>query len=218
MKMDARTALLDAAEQLFGQHGISAVSDRKIAEAARNSNHSAVGYHFGGRTGLLEALSIRHSSAMEEHRARLFATSDSLRGDIEALVLPVTDLLSALPRPSWRARFLQQALTDPNAMGAKTAWPASAPVVHEISRSVGARLSHIDTGVIEGRGRMMMHVMVSACADMEARPDVTPEVWRAAGIFLCESMVGLLAAPSSQVLPRYGPNREGILPVRHAMA
>lgn len=45
-----RQALLDSAEELFAAHGIDAVSNRRIAEHAGNSNHSAVNYHFAAAT------------------------------------------------------------------------------------------------------------------------------------------------------------------------
>lgn len=50
-----RQALLDSAEELFAAHGIDAVSNRRIAEHAGNSNHSAVNYHFGSRDELIRA-------------------------------------------------------------------------------------------------------------------------------------------------------------------
>ena len=52
----ARNALLDAAERLFAESGVAQVSDRRVAEAAGNTNHSAVRYYFGGREGLLKAM------------------------------------------------------------------------------------------------------------------------------------------------------------------
>ena len=110
---DARGPLLDTAERLFAEQGIPTVSDRQIADAAGNSNHSAVRYYFGGRTGLLHALMDRHRDEVEPAQERMFERSDSLLGDVRALVIPLTDALGALPTPSWRARFIRQAMHDP---------------------------------------------------------------------------------------------------------
>ena len=40
-------AILVAAERLFAEHGVFAVSNRQVSEAAGQGNNAAVGYHFG---------------------------------------------------------------------------------------------------------------------------------------------------------------------------
>ena len=68
-KADAtRTALLTAAERLFAEHGLDAVSNRQISEAAGQANNYAVGYHFGSRTDLLRALLQSHVVPLDEIR------------------------------------------------------------------------------------------------------------------------------------------------------
>ena len=54
-KTDTRKALLEAAEQLFAQHGFEAVSVRHLATAA-GANLSMVSYYFGSKEGLFEEL------------------------------------------------------------------------------------------------------------------------------------------------------------------
>ncbi|MFC7467120.1 TetR/AcrR family transcriptional regulator [Actinomadura keratinilytica] len=98
----SRTALLDAAERLFAEAGIAQTSDRKIAEAAGNSNHSAVGYYFGGREGLLRALLTRHITGLEPRRQEMSAASASLLDDVRGLVVPATDALGALAAQAGR--------------------------------------------------------------------------------------------------------------------
>lgn len=90
-------ALLDAAERLFAEAGIAQVSDRRVAEAAGNTNHSAVRYYFGGREGLLRALIARHAAAVEEPRRAMSESSGSVLDDIRSLVVPTTTVLAALP-------------------------------------------------------------------------------------------------------------------------
>lgn len=46
-----RTALIDAAIRLFGEHGYEAVSTRDIADLAA-ANIGSIAYHFGGKPGL----------------------------------------------------------------------------------------------------------------------------------------------------------------------
>jgi AcrR family transcriptional regulator len=53
---DARTRLREAALELFGRHGIAATSTRAILSAAGLRNPSAINYHFGSKTGLVDDL------------------------------------------------------------------------------------------------------------------------------------------------------------------
>ncbi|MFE9922356.1 TetR/AcrR family transcriptional regulator [Streptomyces sp. NPDC005774] len=207
----ARTALLDAAERLFVQSGISHVSDRKVAETAGNTNHSAVGYYFGGREGLLRALLTRHLSVLEEPRRAMFERSDSLLDDVRSLVVPVTDTLAELPRPTWRARFVSQAMHHPVTTALLYGMAAQAPTATLIIRSVVTRLDHLPRDIVRGRAMLMTHIVMSACADMEelAERDGKPPRWHAAGDFLSDSIAGLLTAPVSR---RPAEDGEGFLP------
>jgi AcrR family transcriptional regulator len=50
-----RERILTAAERLFAEHGVSAVSNRQVAEAAGQGNTAVVGYHFGTKADLIRA-------------------------------------------------------------------------------------------------------------------------------------------------------------------
>ncbi len=63
-----RERLLDAAEMLFAEHGIGAVSFREINRAAGAKNAVAVQYHFGDRDGILRAISAKHFPAVDARR------------------------------------------------------------------------------------------------------------------------------------------------------
>ncbi len=194
---DARERLLDAAERLFAERGIPTVSDRQVAEAGGNTNHSAVGYYFGGRDGLLVALVHRHHEGLEPEYRRLFEASDSLVGDIRALVLPLTASFAALPSPSWRARFLHQALNDPPTAAMLRERGDRDSVVAEIVRSAVARLAHLDQTIVEARARMTTHLVSTSCSELEERAATSgdPPRWPEAGAFLCDAIAGLLQAP-----------------------
>lgn len=195
---DASGPLLDAAERLFAEHGIAQVSDRKIAEEAGNNNHSAVRYYFGGRPGLLEALLDRHLDELEDERALMFARSTSLLDDIRSLVIPVTATFAALPGPSWRARFIQQVFNDPSVVELLRLRDDRAPVVAQILQSVADRLKHLDRTIVEGRARLMTHLLITACAEIEKDADGDgAQDWVAAGDFLCDAIAGMLEAPIS---------------------
>jgi AcrR family transcriptional regulator len=67
-------ALLDAAEELFAQHGYAAVGIREIAERAK-ANIAAIKYHFGSKSELYLATVRRAMS-----RGEAAAAWDALRG------------------------------------------------------------------------------------------------------------------------------------------
>ncbi|MFI6226949.1 TetR family transcriptional regulator [Micromonospora echinospora] len=193
----ARTALLDAAERLFAVSGIAQVSDRKVAEAAGNSNHSAVRYYFGGREGLLRALIVRHASALEEPRRALFDRSDSVLGDVRSLVVPTMEALAALPQPTWRARFLAQALHDPATRAVMIETAEATPTATLVLRSLACRLQHLEPGVVTARAGLITRIVATAAAEVETRAerDGTDPRWPSVGDFLCDAIAGMLVAP-----------------------
>jgi AcrR family transcriptional regulator len=83
-----REKLLDAAELLYGERGVDAVSFREIRLAAGQRNTSALQFHFGDRGGLLLALAQRHLPRLEAIREDIFQqlVTDGRLGDDAALV------------------------------------------------------------------------------------------------------------------------------------
>ncbi|MGI5220859.1 TetR/AcrR family transcriptional regulator [Nocardia sp. CA-290969] len=198
----ARQALLDAAEELFAVHGIDSVSNRRIAEYAGQSNHSAVTYHFGGRDELLRALIDRYREPVSRLRAELFArlpAEPTLTEYLQCLILPVTGHIGSLPAPTRRARFQRLLATTPStaAMLAETA--RSDESSKRLIAGIDELLSAVPATVKAGRERVMGRMIIDICAEYEARIDEgsqTPQ-WTALGYFLTDACAGLLSAPVS---------------------
>lgn len=112
----ARERIIEAAERLFAQRGIAAVSLREISAAANQRNTSAVQYHFGSKHGLIEAIHVYRLQAINERRLALLAELDGdgraadLRSLAGAMIYPVVESLRA---GSCYVRFAAQALADP---------------------------------------------------------------------------------------------------------
>lgn len=67
-----RTALILAAERLFGDFGIDAVGLRAVSLAAHQKNNNVVQYHFGSKLGLLDAiLELREGQLQPQRQAML---------------------------------------------------------------------------------------------------------------------------------------------------
>jgi len=99
MGNDTRDRIVRAAELLFAERGIAAVSLREINRAAEQHNTGAVQYHFGDREGLLKALVDKHRHDSEPRRHALldqYEESDEadLRALSAALVQPIAAKLN----------------------------------------------------------------------------------------------------------------------------
>ena len=66
-------AILKAAERLYAEHGVFAVSNRQVSEAAGQGNNAAVGYHFGTKADLVRAIEHKHRGPIEELRQQRIA-------------------------------------------------------------------------------------------------------------------------------------------------
>jgi AcrR family transcriptional regulator len=116
---DTRTHLLDAAEQLFAEHGFSGTSVRAITDLA-GANLAAVGYHFGSKAELLAAVARR---VVEPIVAAQSAALDLLLGRtadpsvtelVEAFTLPLFDEMPADDEGGARtSRLIVTIIVDP---------------------------------------------------------------------------------------------------------
>lgn len=200
---ETRERILSAAERLYAEHGVLAVSNRQVSEAAGQGNNFAVGYHFGTRTDLVRAVVRRHGEPMERARAAMLAAlgpDPGLRDWLDCLVRPVTRHLDALGSPSWVARFTAQVTTEPAlrplAVDDALAESSMRAVVAGVHRCVPV----LPEPVQAERAAMLRHLLVHVCAERErdlAAGAPTPRAtWDEAADGLVDAMAGLLLAPT----------------------
>lgn len=96
---DTRAQLIEAAERLFAERGVEAVSLREINREADQRNTTALQYHFEDRAGLIQAIRAKHESAIDASRTPLLDAIEnggprSLRDFATALVLPLSTKLA----------------------------------------------------------------------------------------------------------------------------
>lgn len=110
----AREAMLDAAEEIGCTAGLGAITLTAVQQHAGQANKSAAAYHFGSRTGLLQAVVGRRMGPIDAHRTRLLDACDpeNLAGLVEALVRPFAEATVLAPDSRW-ARFIAQVFIDP---------------------------------------------------------------------------------------------------------
>jgi AcrR family transcriptional regulator len=209
---ETRAAILAAAERLFAERGLYAVSNRLVSEVAGQGNNAAVGYHFGTKTDLIRAVLHEHAVPMEDIRARLLracAGRDRLRDWVVCLVRPVTDHLADLGTPSWYARFAAQLMTDPVLRGIMVDDAFAAPTVRAVRAGLDRCLPHLSPEVRAERHEMVRLLVVHTCAEREralADAGLRDPAWGAVTAGLVDAIVGLLRARATRAAPTRVPS------------
>jgi AcrR family transcriptional regulator len=195
-------AILAAAERLFAEHGVFAVSNRQVSEAAGQGNNAAVGYHFGTKTDLVRAIEQKHRGPIERLREQMVAElgdSPDMRDWVACLVCPLTDHLAALGNPTWYARFAAQAMTDPAYHNIVVKDALSSPSLVQVIDGINHCLPELPVDVRVERNLMARNLLMHTAADREramaAGTSVPRSSWQAAGSGLIDAIVGLWLAP-----------------------
>lgn len=198
-----REAILAAAERLFAEHGVFAVSNRQVSEAAGQGNNAAVGYHFGTKTDLVRAIEQKHRLPIERLREELVTEllksgeSTDMRDWVACLVCPLTEHLAALGNPTWYARFAAQAMADPAYHHIVVKDALSSASLVQVIDGINRCLPELPAEVRAERNVMARNLLMHTCADRErslvAGASVTG--WRTAGTGLIDAIVGLWLAP-----------------------
>ncbi|MFF3438406.1 TetR/AcrR family transcriptional regulator [Streptosporangium sp. NPDC002721] len=209
---ETRGTILDVAERLFAEYGVSEVSNRQIGQAAGQANNFAVGYHFGTKADLVRALIRRYTTETEERRLRMLEAigdigdgSAGLRALISCLVRPATDHLDALGVPSWRARCLAQVTTVPALRQIVTEESVAAPSMRRTLDGMLRFLPDLPEEVHVERGDMTRLLLAYTLAERERalhEGDSTPHAsWEAVAVGLIDALTGLWLAPVTAHLP-----------------
>ena len=201
-------AILVAAERLFAEHGVFAVSNRQVSEAAGQGNNAAVGYHFGTKADLVRAIEEKHRGPVEELREQMVAElgksdgSPDMRDWVACLVRPLTDHLESLGSdgsPTWYARFAAQAMTDPAYYNIVVKGALSSPSLVQVVEGFNRCLPDLPADVHYERNVMARNLLMHTCADREralaAGASLHQSSWRAAASGLIDAIVGLWLAP-----------------------
>ncbi|WP_308250724.1 TetR/AcrR family transcriptional regulator [Nonomuraea rhizosphaerae] len=197
-----REQILTAAERLFAEHGVAAVSNRQVSEAAGQGNTAAVGYHFGAKPDLVRAIIRKHAEPMERIRLRMLAEADGsgeVRDWVACLLRPVTEHLAALGNPTWFARFAAQVMTDPALRPIMIEETLTAPSLRRTVDELDRCLPDLPAEVRAERADMARQLMVHMMAEREralAEGTPTPRAtWHDAATGLIDAIVGMWLAP-----------------------
>ena len=203
MARETKQRIIEAAERLFAQRGISQVSLREIIAAAGQRHKSAVHYHFGSKQRLLQEILDDRAQAMAPRRLTLLASlegdgpGEKLRSVVEAIVYPSAEAVSP---GSYSARFIAQLFTDPVAQYDAPAEAPSRAESRRIERLLPTLLPDIPAATLALRRRaawgLVMHELAVHERELEAgrRPVGSTA---ALATSLVDMIVGMLSAPVS---------------------
>lgn len=195
-----------AAEKLIATRGIARVSIRDILTAAGQKNESALQYHFGSLTGLVDAILEERSEQTHTRRVELLealaahSATPTLRDLCLLMVQPTFEL--ARGNPGYR-RYVK-------AFGHELVLTETSPLAHMSTRGGGGSsgrqtgemlrhaLPHLDADAFRRR----MEAAVRLCAASMYHQARQKNAFRGAqaDLFLhslVDALVGLLSAPVS---------------------
>lgn len=179
VKQGLEDALLDAAETLFGRHGLEGVSLRQIALAAGSSNHFAVQYHFQDKETFLRAIFERRLHSLEARRGPLLQTlfsegrQQDTRALVEVMLLPIADETDKTGHRSY-ASFLMglRLFSDLRDLWAGSV--GSAPLTTHLSGLIHASVGHLPKALFLERMQAALTVFLATVVDCERRAVADP--------------------------------------------
>lgn len=201
---DTRLRLMQAAERLFGERGLHAVTLKEINAAAGQRNESALHYHFGSKTGLVDAILNARVGAVDRVRAArveaLIAAGNThdLKAIIRATFEPLTELLDTEEGVRF-VRFAAQVLNDPDFDLPTVALKSGFEGISRANSLIVAALGDLVPEVAVQRQRLMIEMVLTSLALWTRRPDaMTNEPARRFFVeSLFDALAGALQAPVS---------------------
>lgn len=166
-----RDRILEVAERLFAEYGMSGVGLRAISAEA-HVNLASIAYHFGSKDGLLEALFAQRAAPIAEERLRLLTqcyakTDEPKLEDIldaflrPALVLGVQPQFGGPAFVKLRARLA----TEPEALSRKILSKAFDVSSRRFIDAFAQALPELPRAEVEWRFHFMLGAMFYTMAD-----------------------------------------------------
>lgn len=166
-RLDAALAdrLIDAAETLYGKHGIGGASLRQISVAAGTANNYAVQYHFVDMGGLIRAVLEKRTPEIERRRAALLAKAKAagqlgnLRALNDVLYRPLIEYTNPDGERSF-ARFLLALFTSPVGLTFASGTEQLAPISEHILDLQCAANPAVPALLLRERHRMIVTMIL----------------------------------------------------------
>lgn len=202
---DTRARLMEAAERLFGERGLHAVTLKEINADAGQRNESALHYHFGSKQRLVQAILDARVGAIDKRRAQRIDAlveaggTDDLHAILRATFEPLTSLLDTEEGVRF-VRFAAQVLNDPDFDLPTVALRSGFQGISRANALIVSVLADLPPEIAVQRQRLMVEMALTSLAIWTRRGDAMTN--RPARIFfvasLFDAMAGALTAPVSE--------------------
>jgi AcrR family transcriptional regulator len=166
-----RDRILEVAERLFAEYGMSGVGLRAISSEAK-VNLASIAYHFGSKDGLLEALFSQRAAPIAEERLRLLAQCSEktdrpkLEDILEAFLRPAL-VLGVQPQFGGPAfvKLRARLATEPEALSRKILSKAFDLSSRKFIDAIVGALPGLPRAEVEWRFHFMLGAMFYTMAD-----------------------------------------------------
>ena len=163
--------ILEVAERLFAEHGMSGVGLRAISAEAK-VNLASIAYHFGSKDGLLEALFAQRAEPIAQERLRLLAqcyensATPKLEDILEAFLRPAL-VLGVQPQFGGPAfvKLRARLATEPEALSRKILAKAFDVSSRRFIDAIADALPELPRAEVEWRFHFMLGAMFYTMAD-----------------------------------------------------
>lgn len=167
--------LLKTAERLYAEQGLGVVSTRQIAREAGQKNHSAISYHFGGETALVEAILDYRMIPLDQKRQVQYdklvqsGQLENIRELVQLIVQPLTEELLRDEHDSYYISLLAQLINRGHWQQYFVDHPSRTSVILAVTeRLIRILTKTLDKEVAEFRLSMMGPQVVRTVADWDA--------------------------------------------------
>lgn len=174
-----RMALIEAAESLFAQQGVEAVSTRMIGAAIGSLNTNVVAYHFGSKEALVDAVYRHRLPGIDRRRGELLREVEAggHGGDVAALMrafaLPLFEQCDSAGRHSY-ARFLG-AVERAGLIARRSLLSAEFPESERVLASLARALPGLSPPEFNARMRLVAGLLVAALQVIDTEGPSEPE-------------------------------------------
>lgn len=160
-----RERFIEAAQRLFADRSIDAVSLNEITVTAGQKNRNALQYHFGNRDGLMQAIIDKHADRVSELRGHYISKQSGAddvvaRAAAHAMVMPLVDYIGENPEGIYYVKILSQlAALNSNILNPSTSSGLTFRNDEPFSSLIRQALSHL--GPAEAQRRMFLTLSIT---------------------------------------------------------
>jgi TetR/AcrR family transcriptional regulator, regulator of cefoperazone and chloramphenicol sensitivity len=109
---DTRQRILNAAGEVFAEHGFEGATIRTITERA-DVNVAAVNYHFRDKAELYNRVVVDACSARAAQRDAMAQATDSPEERLRSLIARFLEYMLTPDRPDWKRRLMAREMANP---------------------------------------------------------------------------------------------------------